>query len=50
MHSAIKTVKELSQRHMSVNTVAFLDHLAPGAILYMKSRGRVEGELLELYR
>ena len=31
-------------------TLAFLDHLAPGAILYLRSGGRIEAEYLRLER
>lgn len=50
MHAAISKAKELHQRKMNVRTVAFLDHLAPGAALYLRCGGRVETEFLELYK
>jgi hypothetical protein len=31
-------------------TLAFIDHLAPGAILYLRSGGRIEAEYLQLER
>jgi hypothetical protein len=50
MRSVITTAKELGQNRMNVNTVSFLDHLAPGAALYLRSGGKVEAEYLELYK
>jgi GNAT superfamily N-acetyltransferase len=50
MHAAVGKAKELGQRKMNVRTVAFLDHLAPGAALYLRCGGRVESEFLELYK
>jgi GNAT superfamily N-acetyltransferase len=50
MQAAIGKARELGQKKMNVRTVAFLDHLAPGAALYLRCGGRVETEFLELYR
>ncbi|HEV2226382.1 MAG TPA: GNAT family N-acetyltransferase, partial [Nitrososphaerales archaeon] len=50
MQAAIIKGRELGQKKMNVRTVSFLDHLAPGAALYLRCGGRVETEFLELYR
>ncbi|HEV2138840.1 MAG TPA: GNAT family N-acetyltransferase [Nitrososphaerales archaeon] len=50
MQAAIVKGRELGQKKMNVRTVSFLDHLAPGAALYLRCRGRVETEFLELYK
>lgn len=50
MNAAIRKGKQLGQRRMNVYTVAYLDHLAPGAVLYLKSGGRIEAEYLQLER
>jgi GNAT superfamily N-acetyltransferase len=50
MQAAIGKAKELGQKKMNVRTVAFLDHLAPGAALYLRCGGQVETEFLELYK
>jgi hypothetical protein len=34
--------------HLLSYTLVVLDHLAPGAILYLKTRGRIEAEYLQL--
>ena len=50
MNATIQHAKELGQKTMRVYTLALLDHLAPGAILYLKSGGRIEAEYLQLQR
>jgi hypothetical protein len=35
---------------MKVYTLAYLDSLAPGAILYLKSNGKIEAEYLQLQK
>jgi N-acetylglutamate synthase-like GNAT family acetyltransferase len=50
MQAAIVKGQELGQKKMNVRTVAFLDHLAPGAALYLRCGGLVETEFLELYK
>ena len=42
--------KNLSQRKMTVYTFSYMDSLAPGAILYLKSGGKIEAEYLQLTR
>jgi len=50
MNGTIREAQRLQQKEMKVYTLAFLDHLAPGAILYLRSGGRIEGEFLQLER
>ena len=50
MKATIREAQRLHQREMKVYTLAFLDHLAPGAILYLRSGGRIEAEYLQLER
>jgi len=50
MNAAIREAQRLDQKRMKVYTLAFLDHLAPGSILYLKSGGRIEAEYLQLQR
>ncbi len=42
--------RQAGQKAMRVYTLAFLDHLAPGLILYLKSRVTVETEYLQLQK
>ena len=37
-------------KKMKVYTLAFLDYLAPGSLLYLKSGGEIEAEYLQLQR
>lgn len=48
MVATIRQAKKQNQKTMRVYTLAFLDHLAPGAVLYLKTGGRIEGEYLQL--
>jgi predicted N-acetyltransferase YhbS len=50
MNATIREAQRLYQKEMKVYTLAFLDHLAPGAILYLRSGGRIEAEYLQLER
>ena len=50
MNATIREAQRLNQKTMRVYTLAFLDHLAPGAVLYLKSGGKIEGEFLQLER
>ena len=50
MNATFRQAQRLQQKEMKVHTTAFLDHLAPGAILYLRSGGRIEGEYLQLER
>ncbi len=42
--------REMGQRRMVVYTFSYLDFLAPGALLYLKSGGRIEAEYVQLQR
>jgi len=48
MRAALKEAKEAGLKTLRVYTVAFLDCLAPGAILYLKSGGKTTAEYLQL--
>jgi len=50
MIATLRKAKELGCRRLVVHTLAYLDALAPGAVLYLKSGGRVEAEYLHLVR
>ena len=45
---ALEEAREAGLKVLRVYTLAFLDHLAPGATLYLKSGGKVTGEYLQL--
>jgi GNAT superfamily N-acetyltransferase len=45
-----KFARNLGQRKMVVYTFSYLDSLAPGALLYLKSGGKIEAEYLQLAR
>ncbi|MBO0888508.1 GNAT family N-acetyltransferase [Candidatus Bathyarchaeota archaeon] len=48
MNASIREARQFLQDRMRVYTLAYLDHLAPGAILYLKSGGLIEAEYLQL--
>ena len=48
--SALRKAAELGLERLIVYTVAYLDRLAPGAALYMRSGGLVEAEYIHLER
>jgi N-acetylglutamate synthase-like GNAT family acetyltransferase len=50
MNATIRVAHRLQQKGMKVYTLAFLDHLAPGSLLYLKSGGKIEAEYLQLQR
>ena len=50
MNATIKEARSRNQHTMRVYTLAYLDHLAPGAVLYLKTGGRIEGEYLQLQK
>jgi GNAT superfamily N-acetyltransferase/N-acetylglutamate synthase-like GNAT family acetyltransferase len=50
MNATICEAERLQQKRMKVYTLAFLDHLAPGSLLYLKSGGKIEAEYLQLER
>lgn len=50
MDATIREAQKRNQTSMRVYTLAFLDHLAPGAVLYLKTGGRIEAEYLQLQK
>ena len=50
MDEAIDWAKKLGQNRMTVYTFSYLDCLAPGALLYIKSGGKIDSEYLQLQR
>jgi len=50
MNAALDRARQLGCRRLHVHTLAYLDSLAPGAVLYLKSGGRIEAEYLQLVR
>jgi len=50
MNATIREAKRRNQSTMRVYTLAFLDHLAPGAVVYLKTGGVIEGEYLQLQK
>ncbi|HEV2119806.1 MAG TPA: GNAT family N-acetyltransferase [Candidatus Bathyarchaeia archaeon] len=50
MSETAKRAKNLGQRKMIVYTFSYLDSLAPGALLYLKTGGKIEAEYLQFAR
>ena len=50
MNAALNNTIQLGCRRLVVHTLAYLDALAPGAVLYVKSGGRIEAEYLHLVK
>jgi len=50
MSEITRFAKHLGQKEMIVYTFSYLDSLAPGALLYLKSGGRIVAEYLQLAR
>lgn len=50
MDEATQWARKLGQNKMTVYTFSYLDCLAPGALLYIKSGGRIDSEYLQLQR
>ena len=50
MRYTIREAQRLNQKRMNVYTLGFLDYLAPGSLLYLKSGGKVESEYLQFER
>jgi GNAT superfamily N-acetyltransferase len=50
MSQASSWAKKLGQHKMTVYTFSYLECLAPGALLYIKSGGKIESEYLQLQR
>jgi GNAT superfamily N-acetyltransferase len=50
MNEVSSWAKRHGQRKMTVYTFSYLDSLAPGALLYIKSGGKIESEYLQMQR
>jgi N-acetylglutamate synthase-like GNAT family acetyltransferase len=50
MKAALSKAGELRCKRLHVHTMAYLDSLAPGAVLYLKSGGRIEAEYVQLVK
>ena len=50
MNEVSSWAKSQGQNKMTVYTFSYLDSLAPGALLYLKSGGKIESEYLQLQR
>jgi GNAT superfamily N-acetyltransferase len=50
MNEVSKWAKTQGQHKMTVYTFSYLDSLAPGALLYIKTGGKIESEYLQLQR
>jgi len=50
MNQVSSWAKRKGQNKMTVYTFSYLDSLAPGALLYIKSGGKIESEYLQLQR
>jgi len=50
MNAALNKATQMGYKRLVVHTLAYLDALAPGAVLYLKSGGRIEAEYLHLYK
>lgn len=50
MGGMLNKAKQLGYKRLVVHTVAYLDSLAPGAVLYLKSGGKIEAEYLHLLK
>ena len=50
MKFTIREAQRQNQKKMNVYTLGFLDHLAPGSLLYLKTGGKIEAEYLQFER
>jgi len=50
MSQASSWAKKLGQDKMTVYTFSYLESLAPGALLYIRSGGKIESEYLQMQR
>ena len=50
MREALSWAAKLAQRKITVHTFSYLDSLAPGALLYLKSGGKIDSEYLQLQK
>jgi N-acetylglutamate synthase-like GNAT family acetyltransferase len=48
MNAALNKAVQMGYKRLVVRTLAYLDVLAPGAVLYLKSGGKIEAEYLHL--
>jgi len=48
LHAALKKARENGLKKMTVYTVAYLERLAPGAVLYLKSGATIHSEYIQL--
>jgi len=48
MSEAMRLARSMGQSWMTVYTFSYLDHLAPGAGLYLRSGGKIDGEYIQL--
>jgi GNAT superfamily N-acetyltransferase len=48
MQNVLKEARKAGLKSLRVYTMAYLDRLAPGAVLYLKSGGRITAEYLQL--
>jgi len=48
MSAIFREAQRLSHQSMLVYTLAFQDHLAQGAVLYLKSGGKIEAGFLQI--
>jgi len=50
MSAALNKTAQMGYKRLVVHTLAYLDAFAPGAVLYLKSGGRIEAEYLHLVK
>ena len=50
MNEVSSWAKTQGQHKMTVYTFSYLDSLAPGALLYIKSGGKIDSEYLQMQR
>jgi len=50
MNAMLNKAKQLGYERLVVHTLAYLDSLAPGAVLYLKSGGKIEAEYIHLLK
>jgi len=50
MKASLNKTKQLGYKRLVVHTMAYMDSLAPGAILYLKSGGKIEAEYLHFLK
>lgn len=50
LRAALNETRQRGYQRLVVHTMAYLDMLAPGAVLYLKSGGKIEAEYLHLLK